>query len=168
MIKYYAVRVGRKTGIFNTWKECEEQVKGFSGSIYKSFKTNSEANNWLKEIQTDEIPNQIVNTKTNEIPDTIPNKISNEIQNTKTNEISYTHVWTDGSALNNSRNSEYSLAGIGVFFGDNHPNNRSLPLPGVFQTNQRAEIYAIIVALEVIGPNTPSIIYTDSKYVING
>ena len=28
-MKYYAVRVGRQTGIFNTWEECKEQVEGF-------------------------------------------------------------------------------------------------------------------------------------------
>ncbi|WP_353962237.1 RNase H1/viroplasmin domain-containing protein [Chlorogloeopsis sp. ULAP01] len=37
--KYYAVFKGRKTGIFTSWAECEEQIKGFSGVLYKSFKT---------------------------------------------------------------------------------------------------------------------------------
>ena len=38
--KYYAVRSGRKTGVFLSWAECEEQVKGFSGAEYKSFTNN--------------------------------------------------------------------------------------------------------------------------------
>ena len=38
MGKYYAVKNGRQTGIFESWAECEEQVKGFSGAVYKSFK----------------------------------------------------------------------------------------------------------------------------------
>jgi ribonuclease HI len=41
--KYYTVLKGRKTGIFTSWEECEEQVKGFSGALYKSFKTREEA-----------------------------------------------------------------------------------------------------------------------------
>jgi ribonuclease HI len=41
--KYYAVLKGRKTGIFTSWEECEEQVNGFSGAVYKSFKTRGEA-----------------------------------------------------------------------------------------------------------------------------
>jgi ribonuclease HI len=41
--KYYAVFRGRKTGIFTSWEECEEQVNGFSGALYKSFKTRGEA-----------------------------------------------------------------------------------------------------------------------------
>lgn len=32
---YYVVRCGRTVGIFNTWKECEEQVKGYPGAQYK-------------------------------------------------------------------------------------------------------------------------------------
>ncbi len=41
--KYYAVLKGRKTGIFTTWRDCEEQIDGFSGALYKSFKTRGEA-----------------------------------------------------------------------------------------------------------------------------
>lgn len=41
--KYYAVRKGKKTGIFNTWDECKKNVDGFSGAQYKSFKTKEEA-----------------------------------------------------------------------------------------------------------------------------
>lgn len=35
--KYYAVRIGIKPGIYETWEECEAQTKGFSGAQYKSF-----------------------------------------------------------------------------------------------------------------------------------
>ncbi|KYH34202.1 ribonuclease H [Clostridium tepidiprofundi DSM 19306] len=45
--KVYAVREGRRTGIFNSWKECEQQVKGYSGAEYKSFKTFDEAGEYL-------------------------------------------------------------------------------------------------------------------------
>ncbi len=41
--KYYVVWRGRETGIFNNWKECEEQIKGFETARYKSFETESEA-----------------------------------------------------------------------------------------------------------------------------
>ena len=50
-MKYYAVKVGRKTGIFNTWEECKEQVDGFEGAEYKSFSKLEEANNFLNERQ---------------------------------------------------------------------------------------------------------------------
>ena len=41
--KYYAVKVGKKPGIYKTWDECKEQVNKFPGAIYKSFKTLEEA-----------------------------------------------------------------------------------------------------------------------------
>ena len=41
--KYYAVRKGRKTGVFATWAECQKQVTGFSGAEFKSFGTVEEA-----------------------------------------------------------------------------------------------------------------------------
>ncbi|GMF42513.1 unnamed protein product [Phytophthora fragariaefolia] len=40
---FYAVAAGRSTGVFSTWSECEAQVKGFTGSRYKKFKTSDEA-----------------------------------------------------------------------------------------------------------------------------
>ena len=49
MSKFYAVKQGRQTGIFSSWKECEAQVKGFKGAIYKSFASKEEALTFLDE-----------------------------------------------------------------------------------------------------------------------
>ena len=35
--KYYAVRKGKTTGIFESWNECKESVSGYSGAEYKGF-----------------------------------------------------------------------------------------------------------------------------------
>ncbi|MBO6115302.1 MAG: ribonuclease H family protein [Lachnospiraceae bacterium] len=43
MSKYYAVKVGKIPGIYLSWDECKENVNGFPGAIYKSFKTIEEA-----------------------------------------------------------------------------------------------------------------------------
>ena len=45
--KFYAVRKGKKTGIFMTWDECKSQVQGYSAAEYKSFKTREEALEYL-------------------------------------------------------------------------------------------------------------------------
>lgn len=42
-MKYYAVKNGRKTGIYTDWDECKKQVDGFRKAEYKSFKEESEA-----------------------------------------------------------------------------------------------------------------------------
>ncbi|WP_304340040.1 ribonuclease H family protein [Metaclostridioides mangenotii] len=57
--KVYAVRNGKKTGVFNTWDECKKQVNGFKGAEYKSFKTLEEAKDYvygsdLKKFEIDE------------------------------------------------------------------------------------------------------------------
>lgn len=49
MAKFYAVKAGRQTGIFTTWAECQEQVKGFAGAKFKSFETEYEARQFLQD-----------------------------------------------------------------------------------------------------------------------
>ncbi|KAH7643429.1 hypothetical protein HUG17_10120 [Dermatophagoides farinae] len=44
---YYAVAIGRQTGIFNDWNDCEKQVKGFKNAKFKKFKTKSEAEEFI-------------------------------------------------------------------------------------------------------------------------
>lgn len=41
--RYYVVWKGKRAGIFSTWKECEEQVKGTEGAVYKAFPTRESA-----------------------------------------------------------------------------------------------------------------------------
>lgn len=47
--KFYAVRSGRGgPNIYTTWKETEEQVRGFKNARHKSFPTERQAREWLK------------------------------------------------------------------------------------------------------------------------
>lgn len=39
--KFYVVWQGRKTGVFDDWDLCKEQIEGFQGALYKGF-TNAE------------------------------------------------------------------------------------------------------------------------------
>lgn len=41
--KIYAVRKGHKTGLFNTWAECQKATAGYSGAEFKSFTDKEEA-----------------------------------------------------------------------------------------------------------------------------
>ena len=45
--KYYAVKVGMTTGVFETWDECKASVDGYPGALYKSFKNLSDAYAYL-------------------------------------------------------------------------------------------------------------------------
>ncbi len=41
--KFYVVWIGRETGIFNSWAECQLQVKGFPGAKFKGYEHNNDA-----------------------------------------------------------------------------------------------------------------------------
>lgn len=41
--KYYVVWEGAKPGIYDTWAQCQLQVKGYPNARYKSFSTKAEA-----------------------------------------------------------------------------------------------------------------------------
>ncbi|KAK7732275.1 hypothetical protein SLS53_008565 [Cytospora paraplurivora] len=45
--KFYAVAVGKQPGVYLTWPECEAQVKGVRGAVYKSFGDRGEAVEFL-------------------------------------------------------------------------------------------------------------------------
>ncbi|XP_046820804.1 ribonuclease H1 [Vespa crabro] len=78
----------------------------------------------------------------------------------------YVDVYTDGACSSNGRRG--ARAGIGVWFGDNHPLNVSEPVVGR-ATNNMAEIQAVTVAArqaEKAGIKKLKI-NTDSKFLIN-
>jgi len=85
-------------------------------------------------------------------------------------------VFTDGSSFNNSRKATKKLAGgIGVFWGINDIKNISEPFYIKPITNNRAEIYAVIKAIETYAVsydqkckgNITLKINTDSMLLIN-
>ncbi len=158
--KFYAVKVGRKTGIFRTWTDCEAQVKQFSGGIFKSFPTRAEANAYLQTEIPEKAKSNGVHEKTK----------SNGAKSEKN--ISYLQIYTDGACVGNGKRD--AKAGFGVFFGLDDPRNIGAPLPSTIidaknkPTNNRAEMYAVIHALETVSQHQAVVINTDSKYVKDG
>ena len=74
-------------------------------------------------------------------------------------------VFTDGASRGNQyRQARY--AGIGAYWGNEHPFNISMPLKGEVQTNTRAELTAIIKVLQLEVRHTE--IRTDSQYAFDG
>lgn len=45
--KYYAVKRGKVTGVFEKWDECRNSVDGYPGAQYKGFSTLEEANAYM-------------------------------------------------------------------------------------------------------------------------
>ncbi|WP_080145376.1 ribonuclease H1 domain-containing protein [Marinilactibacillus piezotolerans] len=57
--KYYAIKKGRKPGIYTTWPEAQKQVSGFSGAEFQSFTSKEEAEQFIN-------PKEIVSQYTDE------------------------------------------------------------------------------------------------------
>lgn len=47
-VKYYAVRTGKKPGVYLKWEECKAMVHGYPGAVYKSFPTRAEAEKFVQ------------------------------------------------------------------------------------------------------------------------
>ena len=45
---YYAVQKGRHPGIYENWSDCQREVIGATGAVYKKFKTRAEAEAFVK------------------------------------------------------------------------------------------------------------------------
>jgi ribonuclease HI len=61
---------------------------------------------------------------------------------------------------------ENAQAGSGIWFGDNDPRNEALRVPGKMQTNQVAELYAILHVVKNTPSDQPLHIKSDSMYAI--
>lgn len=49
MSKYYAVKKGRRPGIYQTWQECQVQVNKYPGAIFKSFNNKEDAYQFINQ-----------------------------------------------------------------------------------------------------------------------
>lgn len=97
-MKFYAVKKGRKPGIYRTWDEAKKQIDGFSGAEYKSFSQITDATdylNWNKETQGSEIKRD---------EDTLQNAIKKIVTTSKTqnkpDDDYFATIYTDGGTRN--------------------------------------------------------------------
>ena len=74
-------------------------------------------------------------------------------------------VWTDGACTNN-QDHRFRRAGAGIYYNDSSIYNLSFALPGIVQTNQRAELFAVLVSC--LRDPRPLDIRSYSEYVCNG
>jgi ribonuclease HI len=135
--KVYAVAKGKKRGLFDTWDDCRANIKGVSGAVFKKFQSSVDAIKWLDESPCG------------------PTEATADM----------TTVYTDGACQNNQASGS-ARAGLGVWFGHDDKRNLSERVPGK-QTNQRAELMAVIRALEQ-APAEPLHVLSDSEYCVLG
>ncbi|CAG8610795.1 11619_t:CDS:1 [Scutellospora calospora] len=138
---YYIVLIGRTPGIYYSLEDCKEQVNNFPNSSYKKFFILESAYKYYENFQN----------KMKEKEDLInsENKII---------------IYTDGSCINNNKGIH---AGIGIYYKD-RTKKITEPLPGTIRTNNRAELFAVIRAIETCEDQEKILeIRTDSRYVVN-
>ncbi|XP_057599191.1 ribonuclease H1 isoform X2 [Hippopotamus amphibius kiboko] len=182
---FYAVKRGRKAGVFPTWDECRAQVDRFPAARYKKFATEEEAwafvrssaspsgsegqkNKHVQESQVKANKRLREPVDEGEAENTEPcakhvKQNTEPLPSVSKNTFSY----MDGCCSSNGR--RRARAGIGVYWGPGHPLNVGIRLPGR-QTNQRAEIHAACKAIEQAKTQNINklVLYTDSMFTING
>lgn len=107
--KYYAVKVGVKPGIYETWAECEAQTKGFSGAQYKSFSNLSDAEMYMNGEGAVETQKDI--TGNGDSVEQINIEVEEELKKLGTNEVI---AFVDGSY-----SSSDDKSGFGAIIIDN-------------------------------------------------
>lgn len=149
---YYAVKRGRRPGVYATWAEAKAQIDGFAGPVFRKFETREEATDFIGgQKQLD-----IASFFTIE-----PREPPSEGENALI-------CFTDGSAINNGKAN--AKAGYGVAWPYRPELDCCAPVEPA--TNNRAEYCAVLRALEQADELDPErkktlIVYTDSQLLIN-
>lgn len=168
--KFYAVRSGRRTGIFKSWDECRAQVDGFPGARYKGFPTEEEARRWLQEPQ----PLQALfeGGEPGALPSAAVRRAARPRAPRQATDSApapalpgdVCHVYTDGSCLRNPN----GPGGWAVCIVEANAAMQTLSGGHPSTTNNRMEMTAAIEALRHIPKNRPLQLATDSQYLKNG
>ena len=145
--KFYAVKRGRKTGLFTVWAECAAQVKGFQGAVYKGFMTEEEARAWLggADARTEQ-PRAAAEMAAPSAPD-----------------ADYI-IHTDGSCLRNPGGAG-GWAAVIETTATGAVEEKSGGAPET--TNNRMELTAALMALSAVPEGARVALYTDSQYLKN-
>ena len=129
-MKFYGVRRGRTTGVFDSWDACRKQVYKFPDAEYKSFPTREEA---LAFVSPSSPTLKKVKQKSNASSD------------------STTSIWVDGSCFPQSDDS--LRIGWGVLVKQDgeevyRAKGNDIPPEAVAHRNVAGEIFGILKALE--------------------
>ena len=156
--KFYAVAVGNKPGIYTEWygdNGAEIQVKGIAGAVFKGFLTREAAEDFIK---------QNAGRKQKRKPKASPLKAraASTPKPMIPPEDGGIVIYTDGGCLNNP-----GPGGYGVVIDDGKGTKE---LSGGYRltTNNRMELMACIVGLASLKKGSSVILYSDSKYVVDG
>lgn len=163
--KIYAVRVGRTTGVFNSWADCKKQVDGFPAARYKGFTDLAEALRWLNGSDTPRrMPTAEAQTTARKSAHATVSTAKREAGVMPDSEQDYV-IYTDGSCLRNPD----GPGGWAAVIRDVHTGKITELADGdPSTTNNRMELSAAIAALTFPQQSSKIALYTDSQYLKNG
>ncbi len=129
-MKFYAVRRGRATGVFDSWDACRKQVFKFPNAEYKAFPTREEA---IAFVSSTAPPRK---NQTN------PSDVSSD---------TFTAIWVDGSCFPQSDGS--LRIGWGLLVKQDgeeiyRANGNDIPPEATNHRNVAGEIFGVLKALE--------------------
>ena len=73
--KYYVVWKGVSPGVYTSWTDCQLQVKGYDGALYKSFDSQEEAEHAFASPAHHYVGNQNSKLKTQNSVKSLPESI---------------------------------------------------------------------------------------------
>ena len=149
--KYYVVWQGVEPGIYSSWAACQQQIKGYPGARYKSFKTREEAEAAFGSSYDDFIED--VKKEKNKLPAVALEKFREDIV--------WDSIAVDAACSGNPGVMEYQ----GV---DTQTGMRLFHQKFVKGTNNIGEFLALVHGLAQLQKENRKIpIYTDSKIAMN-
>jgi len=169
---FYAVHVGQTPGVYTTWEDCKQQVSGYPKAQFKKFHTKAAAEAFVKVgLASGSVAAAAgASAKPQKDKNVGPLAKSTYMQRKMGASPEKEHggewdvVYTDGACQGNGKKG--AVAGIGIWWGNNDPRNFAERCPGD-QTNNRAELIAIIRALETASKDIKRLlIRTDSTYAM--
>lgn len=111
--KFYAVKHGRKPGVYTSWADCKIQVDGFSGATYKSFPTKQEAEAFVDDSIS--APKKETSTQGNLTPQKHIPDISDILSS---NDSKVAVAYVDGSYYD--RTKEFSYGAVIAYQGEEY------------------------------------------------
>lgn len=158
--KIYAVKQGRKPGIYKEWfgpQGAEVQIKGFAGARFKGFPSREEAETWMQEISgsgTSALHEKKASSHRKTIAGATPTPLA-----PSGDEVV---IYADGGCSNNPGPGGYGV----VLLHNGH--RQELSGGYAKTTNNRMELTACIKGLEALPRQQTVIVFSDSQYVVNG
>ncbi|MBN2372755.1 ribonuclease HI [bacterium] len=160
---HYAVVRGQRPGIYDKWygvDGAEAQVRGFTNALYEGFYSLEDAKGWWRQFNDTEP--QIYFEKRRLRPSSGKSRSTHSKIPDSPLKAGKVVIYTDGGCIKNPGPGGY---GAILLYGSHR---KEVSAGFRLTTNNRMELMACIEGLKQLRQKSPVVIYSDSKYLVNG